>query len=77
MTIAKEPQNITDFELRKGVWKITTLKQNMLDIPKLIIRILLLFLLLLLNFYLPCHAQNKLLATEKVSFVKSLFYLNH
>jgi len=61
----------------------------MLDIPKLIIRLnsqalfLLLLLLLLLillpflPFSWPCHAQNKLLTTEKVSFVKPLFSLDH
>ena len=52
MPIAKTPQNITNFVKRNGVWKITPFKQNMLDIPKLMIRVnlqqLLLLLLLLL-----------------------------
>jgi hypothetical protein len=39
MLIANAPQHITKFEYRNGVWKITQLKQNMLDLPKLIIRV--------------------------------------
>jgi len=35
--LAKAPQNITNFEWWKMVGKITPLKQNSLDIPKLII----------------------------------------
>jgi len=65
-------------------WKITPLEQNMLVIPKLMIRInlqdlllILLILLFLINFSWPCHAQNKLLTTEEVILVKSLFSLNH
>jgi len=56
----------------------------MLVIPKLMIRInlqdlllILLILLFLINFSWPCHAQNKLLTTEEVILVKSLFSLNH
>jgi uncharacterized membrane protein len=37
--IRNAPQNITNFEYRNRVWKITQLTLNMLVIPKLIIRV--------------------------------------
>jgi len=41
------------------------------------ILLLLLLLLSLLILSWPCHAQNKLLTIEEVSYVISLFSLNH